>query len=147
MASLAERNAVTWTIGASSPHLAQGGLAGWQVRALTAYVDARLDDKLGLAALAGAVRLSPSYLCRACRQTLDCSPMQFVMQRRLIAARRLLAHSSIALSELALRCGFADQAHFSRVFRAATGESPLRWRREACAASGVAVQSRAELIA
>jgi AraC-like DNA-binding protein len=109
--------------------LAQGGLAGWQIRTLTRFIDMHLADKLCLATLAEAVRLSPSYLCRACRQSFQCSPMQYVMRRRLIAARRLLKQSTMALSELALSCGFADQAHFTRVFRAATGETPRRWRR------------------
>jgi AraC family transcriptional regulator len=115
--------------GVARTDTAQGGLAGWQIRALDCHIDGHLDTKLCLAALAGAVRLSPSYLCRACRQTLQCSPMQYVMQRRLLAARQLLRHSPLPLSVLALNCGFADQAHFTRLFRAAMGETPLRWRR------------------
>lgn len=109
--------------------LANGGMAAWQVRALTRHIDDHIDSKLCLSRLAESVRLSPSYLCRACRQTFQCSPMQYVMQRRLLAARHLLRHSRMPLSELALNCGFADQAHFTRVFRGATAETPLRWRR------------------
>jgi transcriptional regulator GlxA family with amidase domain len=33
------------------------------------------------------------------------------------------------LCQVALSCGFADQAHFSRVFRRLTRRSPNEWRR------------------
>jgi len=108
---------------------AQGGLAGWQIRAMTCYIDNNLDSKLSLARLAATVRLSASYLCRAFRHSQQCSPMQYVVQRRLLAAKHLLRHSPAPLSEIALTCGFSDQAHFTRQFRSATGETPQRWRR------------------
>jgi AraC family transcriptional regulator len=34
------------------------------------------------------------------------------------------------LSEIAINCGFADQAHFSRQFRRTMGDTPNTWRRE-----------------
>jgi AraC-like DNA-binding protein len=111
------------------PHLAQGGLAGWQVCAITRHIDSHLDEKLSLDGLAAVVRLSQSQLCRAVRCSFQCSPMQYVMQRRLAAAKALLRDDAMPLCDLALHCGFADQAHFTRVFRAATGDTPRRWHR------------------
>ncbi|MFC3285810.1 helix-turn-helix domain-containing protein [Litchfieldella rifensis] len=40
----------------------------------------------------------------------------------------LLLHSRASLTEVALACGFADAAHFSRVFRSRHGLSPRQWR-------------------
>lgn len=112
----------------TAPGFARGGLAGWQMRALTQYIDLNLEGKLCLEQLAAVAGLSTSYLCRAFRQSRSCSPMQYVMQRRLNVARTLLRDGRLALSEIAIRCGFADQPHFTRVFRTATGETPRRWR-------------------
>ena len=109
-------------------NLAQGGLAGWQALAITRYIDSHLDEKLSLECLAMVVRLSPSHLCRAVRASFQCSPMQYVVRRRVAAAKQLLRDDVVPLRDLALRCGFADQAHFTRVFRAATGDTPGRWR-------------------
>jgi AraC-like DNA-binding protein len=105
-----------------------GGLASWQIRSLRRYIDANLGEKLSLEQLAKLVRLTDSYLCRVFRQSLGCSPMQYVTHRRVSAAAMLLRTTNEPLRELALTCGFADQAHFTRVFRANTGVTPRRWR-------------------
>jgi AraC family transcriptional regulator len=112
------------------PQILLGGLAQWQIRALTRHIDGHLDNKLTLRGLAEIVRLSPSYLCRAFRTSLGCSPMHFVRQRRVAAAKQMMRESDLPLCELALRCGFADQAHFTRIFRATTGDTPRRWRHQ-----------------
>jgi AraC-like DNA-binding protein len=49
---------------------------------------------------------------------------------RLTLARSLLIGSEEQLCAIALACGFADQAHFSRVFQREMGCSPGKWRRE-----------------
>jgi AraC-like DNA-binding protein len=130
-ALLSRAYALPECVGASKEgetNVAQGGLASWQERAITRYIDSRLHAKFSLQGLAAVVELSPSHFCRACRRSFQCSPMQLVMQRRVIAAKQLLRKDVMTLRELALFCGFADQAHFTRVFRAATGDTPRRWR-------------------
>ena len=49
--------------------------------------------------------------------------------RRVELAKDLMRDRESSLSEIALRCGFADQSHFTRVFVHATGVSPGAWRR------------------
>jgi AraC-like DNA-binding protein len=51
------------------------------------------------------------------------------MARRIEAVQRRLLETSASLSEIALACGFADQSHLTRVFRAQVGQSPAHWRR------------------
>ena len=126
------------------PRILLGGLAQWQIRALTKHIDANLDGKLTLHSLAGIARLSPSYLCRAFRTSMRCSPMHFVRQRRVAAAKQMMREGDLPLCELALRCGFADQAHFTRIFRAATGDTPRRWRHQWQGVEGEADAPRAE---
>jgi AraC-like DNA-binding protein len=52
------------------------------------------------------------------------------MSRRIGMAVELMLSSDAPLSEIAINCGFADQAHFSRQFRRTTGYTPSTWRRE-----------------
>jgi AraC family transcriptional regulator len=109
-------------------HLARGGLSGWQLRAITSYIGNRIAQKITLADLAAVAKLSEGYLCRAFAASLNCSPMRFVVAQRVEMAKTLLRRGSSPLCQIALECGFADQAHFTRVFGALIGETPRRWR-------------------
>jgi AraC family transcriptional regulator len=108
---------------------ARGGLAPWQVRAVTTHVDMNLDKPIRSSELATAVRLDPGYFCRVFRESFGEPPLRYVTRRRVERAQRLMLSSDISLSQIALDCGFADQAHFSRLFRRVTGDSPRAWRR------------------
>lgn len=108
----------------------QGGLAPWQERRLRTYVADHIDTTILIEDLARIAGLSCSYLCRAFRCSFGVSPHGYVTRTRIELARRLMVEGDEPLSQIAAACGFADQAHFSRVFRAETGDTPNRWRRE-----------------
>ncbi|MBT0667355.1 helix-turn-helix transcriptional regulator [Novosphingobium profundi] len=80
--------------------------------------------------LAIQCRLSLSHFTRAFANTVGVSPYAWFVQRRLQHAETLLNETSLPIAEIALECGFADQAHFTRAFAKAFGIPPARWRRE-----------------
>jgi len=110
-------------------HAYRGGLAPWQVRTLTTYIDANLNASLSCEVLARLTNLSVSYFARAFKCTFGCSPHVFLMRRRMERAQGLMLKTNAPLAHIALECGFADQAHLSRRFLRFTGESPASWRR------------------
>lgn len=71
--------------------------------------------------------LSRWDLARQFRAAYGVSPHRFHLLRRLSMARGLLAQNAPVV-DIALTCGFADQAHLSRHFKSAFGLSPGRWR-------------------
>jgi AraC-like DNA-binding protein len=75
------------------------------------------------------VQRSEAHFARSFRLTFGESPHAFVVRRRLELAARYMLQTEMDLSEIALRCGFSDQAHLCRRFREATGQSPAAWRR------------------
>ena len=77
-----------------------------------------------LEAVSGLTRYE---LARQFRAALGTSPYRYSLLRRLDAARDHLG-SSQSLADIALATGFADQAHFTRMFAAAYGISPGRYR-------------------
>jgi AraC-like DNA-binding protein len=107
----------------------QGGLAPWQVRKLTTYVEMHLDSSIVTADLAALAKLSTFHFCRAFRESFNESPHTYVMRRRVERAQGLMLHSDASLGKIAIDCGFADQAHFNKSFRRIVGESPGAWRR------------------
>jgi AraC family transcriptional regulator len=104
-------------------------LAPWQVRKTLAYVESQLGDPIALAKLAEIARLSVSHFSRAFRGSFGDSPHRYIMNRRVGRAQDEMLTTSEPLCQIALSCGFADQAHLCRVFMRAVGCSPHQWRR------------------
>lgn len=113
----------------SVDELQPGGLATWQARRTLAYVEANLGSKMDIDGLANVVALSRSHFSRAFKRSLGFSPMEYVIVRRVERAKALISGTREPLAEVALACGFADQAHLNRRFRDIVGVSPGRWRR------------------
>jgi AraC family transcriptional regulator len=110
-------------------HAPRGGLAPWLVRKLTTYVEMHLDSAIATADLAALAKLSAFHFCRAFRESFNESPHRYVMRRRLERAQGLMLHTDASLDQIAIDCGFADQAHLNKAFRRIVGESPGAWRR------------------
>lgn len=107
----------------------RGGLAPWQIRKVTSYVEAHLDRPIRNEILATLVRLNSSHFGRAFRNSFGEPPHEFVIRRRVERAQGLMLSTDASLSSIALDCGMADQAHLSRLFRRIVGDTPRAWRR------------------
>jgi AraC family transcriptional regulator len=113
----------------STRHIIRGGLAAWQKRRLTLYIDAHLADRIRIEELAKLLNLSESHFSRAFRNTFGTCAHAYVMRRRIEMAQELMLASQETLCAIALRCGLSDQAHFTRLFGRIVGETPYAWRR------------------
>jgi transcriptional regulator GlxA family with amidase domain len=54
-----------------------------------------------------------------------------MLRHRVERSKSMLQHSDVALAEIAGLCGFADQSHFTRMFKSFVGMTPAAWRRTA----------------
>jgi AraC-like DNA-binding protein len=106
-----------------------GELVAWQARRVAGHVEANLAGTITVTQLALVARLSRTHFSRAFRRSFGTTPYDFILQRRVAMAKRLMAQSNLPLAEIASACGFCDQAHLSRIFKRCEGTSPLRWRR------------------
>ena len=106
-----------------------GGLAPWQFRRATEFIDANLSNDPTIARVAKECGVSISHFARAFKQTTGVTPHRWLTCRRLERAKDLLSVGSVELAEIALACGFTDQSHFTRAFSYGEGISPGRWRR------------------
>jgi AraC family transcriptional regulator len=116
--------------GEASPwsRTAPGGLPAWRLKRVLAYIDDNLGGDINLDDLAGVARLSPHHFSELFRQSTGTSPYRYVLRRRVECAKVLLRESVMGVLEVALAVGFADQSHFSKVFRRVTGMAPGAWR-------------------
>jgi AraC family transcriptional regulator len=104
-------------------------LLAWQARKVRDYIDSHFTGPILVADLCALVQRSEAHFSRSFKCTFGESPHSFVVRRRLELAAQYMLTTDAALSDIALRCGFTDQAHFCKHFRQATGKTPAAWRR------------------
>jgi AraC family transcriptional activator of pobA len=91
-------------------------------------VEAHYKEALELEAYLEALRITEAQLRYACQKVGEKSPMQIILDRRLIEAKRLLLYSDLSIGDCCQQIGFEDPAYFSRLFTRHTGQSPRAFR-------------------
>jgi AraC-like DNA-binding protein len=104
------------------------GPAPAAIRRAVAFVDAHLDEHVGLARIAEAARMSPRGLQAAFRRELGTTPMAYLRDARLEAAHRdLLAadpSTGLTVEAVAARWGFTHRGRFAAAYRDRFGHAP-----------------------
>ncbi|WP_298960838.1 AraC family transcriptional regulator [uncultured Methylobacterium sp.] len=102
---------------------------------------AGLAEDPGTDALARAAGAADRFqLVRAFRAAYGTSPHAYLVQIRLVEARRRLKAGETPAA-VAAACGFADQSHLGRWFRRAYGVTPAAYRAGGVAAAGLGTRS------
>ena len=96
------------------------------------YLDAHFADDVSLAEVAAAAGLSRAHLVRSFRKTFHAPPHAWLTDRRIREARRLLK-AGATIADTAIECGFADQPHLTRHFKARCGVTPAVFREKSLA--------------
>jgi AraC family transcriptional regulator len=115
----------------------RGRLAPWQGRRAKELMSDSLQEEIPLSLLANECGLSVRHFARAFRVSTGLPnglphglpPHRWLLRYRVHHAMELLRTSVLALMNVALFCGFADQSHFTRLFTAILGVSAGTWRR------------------
>ncbi len=93
------------------------------------FIDQRFARPISLADVARAVKRSPAYLTTLVRKETGRSVLQWLTERRMAEARRLLQQTTLEAAEIGERVGFSDPSYFVRRFRAVHRVTPLAFRR------------------
>jgi AraC-like DNA-binding protein len=115
-------------------HLARGSRAPQTPQLVidaAALIERRFREPLGLGEIADALAVSPSHLTRLVRRATGRSVGDWVRDRRIEEARRLLRQSDAPVEAIAREVGYSDVTHFRRQFRRAHNTTPARWRKHA----------------
>jgi len=91
-------------------------------------IQARFDEDLSLTELALLAGLSPFHLVRVFERQLGVTPHGYLTQTRVERARGRLSGAS-RIADIAMECGFSDQAHLTRLFKRQTGITPGKYRK------------------
>jgi AraC family transcriptional regulator, transcriptional activator of pobA len=91
-------------------------------------IEARYHQRISLRDVASEVKLSPGHLTTTVRRQTGRTVQEWIAERRMAEARRLLVDTDLTVQEIGQKVGYADPAYFVRLFRRAHGTTPLRWR-------------------
>ncbi len=107
-----------------------GGLAPWQVRRATDYIEANLARDIPLADLAALARLSPFHFARAFKRSVGQPPHAYQYGLRLERAKDLLAQTDLSITEIASQVGYEAPQTLARAFQRGVGVTPTAYRRD-----------------
>src|ERR1700733_1171164 len=107
----------------------RGRLRAGAARSGRDYIDSHITGSVLVADLGALLQRSEAHFSRSFKRTFGESPHSFVVRRRVEFAAQYMLTTDASLSDIALRCGFSDQAHLCKHFRQAAGQTPAAWRR------------------
>ncbi len=87
------------------------------------------SENYSLDSLAAKYHLSPSYLSHIFKSSTGMSLMNYLLDCRIVSAKKLLATTNMSISEIVELCGFSDHSNFSRKFKEKIGTTPLVFRK------------------
>jgi len=101
-----------------------------QVVAMVRHIAEHFREPLTVADVAAAARLHPNYAMTQFRRVVQTTVVDYLRQRRLAEARRLLVTTDLAVERVSAESGFGSVSRFYTAFTTACGVPPATFRRE-----------------
>ncbi len=95
------------------------------------YINRNYASPVTVDELAHVAKMSARNFFRHFRNTIGCTPIEYLLQVRITRAAELLFLTDAGVEEIALQCGFCDGNYFCRKFREAKGTTPRNFRLQA----------------
>jgi AraC family transcriptional regulator len=105
-----------------------GGLPPRKLQRALDYINDNLALDIPLADLAAIVDLSPYHFTRLFKQSMNIAPHQYLIEQRIVVAKRLLTETQLPIADIAYQVGFNSQSHFTTLFRKRVGATPAAYR-------------------
>jgi AraC-like DNA-binding protein len=93
-----------------------------------AVIERRYPEALSLRDVAKEVSVSAGHLTTTVRRRTGRTVQEWIIDRRMVQARRLLAGTALPIGDVGRRVGYPDPGYFARVFGGVHGMSPSEWR-------------------
>lgn len=102
------------------------------IKKLQRYVEQHYSEEILVAELAKKFAFSPRTLVRRFKNTTGITPLEYIQQVRIEAAKRMLEQQSGNINEIIYKCGYKDGATFRKIFKRLTGLSPSAYKTKYC---------------
>lgn len=99
-----------------------------RIKSMLSYIHRNFREKITLEEIAAAANISEREANRIFQKIIQQTPFEYLLNYRLNAAKELLSHSDLSITEISYRCGFTDSAYMGKQFRKANGMTPKEYR-------------------
>jgi len=106
----------------------KGGMPTVRLNRVVDFMQQNYASETRLAELAHLAGMSPHYFCELFKKSIGLSPHQYSLRCRIDRAKEFLRNPQYTVSRVAKATGFADQSHFTKVFRRIVGITPTQFR-------------------
>lgn len=100
------------------------------MKVLKDYVEYHYMHHIALSELCNLILVSPQHLCRIFKHCTGMRPMEYIIRRRIDAAKDLLSNSSHSIGDIAYWCGFENNNYFWKVFKQTEKMTPNEYRKK-----------------
>lgn len=102
-----------------------------QCAAVKHYIDLHFKESLSLGQLAEKAHMDKYYLAHTFKQEYGVSPINYLITRKIVESKYLLAETNLSLAQISQMLGFSSPSYFSQAFRKTQGISPMDYRKNA----------------
>lgn len=95
-----------------------------QLQVVFESINSRISENLTIDELSALVYMTPSYFCTFFKKSTGFTPTQYIHKIRIARSIDLLKTTSRSIFDISIDCGFNNLAHFNRVFKRLTGQTP-----------------------
>ena len=93
-------------------------------------MDYNFDKDISITQIAGTLYTDPAYLTRQFTQKYGIAPKEYMINKRILLAKKLLRKTNSSIIEISNSVGYNDALYFSRIFKKKEGISPLAYRKQ-----------------
>lgn len=99
-----------------------------RLQKIISFIDDNYKDKITLKAIAEELYISKYYLSHFFKDKTGFTVIEFVNNKRIIEAQKMLANTNLNITDIAMNVGFNTLNHFERTFKGINGVTPTQYR-------------------
>lgn len=88
-------------------------------------------QNISVAEYADKLAITPNHLTQTITQLTGKTSLQIIKSKQILEIKRLLVHTNLSVTEIAMKLNFTDPSYFAKFFKRETGISPLQYRSKA----------------
>lgn len=101
-----------------------------RILTMIAFIQENFAERITLAEIAGSAAVSTRECLRCFQTSIHQSPMDYLIEYRVRAAKKLLETTDLSITDIALQCGFNSNSYFTKLFHRICGKTPNAYRKE-----------------